>query len=247
MSLRNIGDCNNRYFREMDRYPERISRDESIELARKAQAGDELAKDRLIGCHLRYVVKEAGKWVRNGRTLDDMIQYGNLGLMNALGTFDPDMGYHFLTHARWYVRLSIQRGCSRSGHVCVPMGAYSHDIGCKENVEAAGRAKGRPVELNAPITEGSDLTRLDLMVGSLPCPDELADEGSLCRAVDRAKDDSLDVRERLIVDRFMDGRTAVGSAEILGLSCERIRQLKLRAFKKLLPRLEKDALLRMGA
>jgi len=94
------------YLEEINKIP-LLTREEEDRLARGAIAGDAKSKERLITANLRFVVQVAKKYQKFGISLLDLINEGNLGLIKAAERFDPDMGYHFISYAVWWIRQAI--------------------------------------------------------------------------------------------------------------------------------------------
>lgn len=82
---------------------------EELKLARKVVAGDFKARQRMIEHNLRLVVNISKHYLNRGLNLLDLIEEGNLGLMHALGKFDPERGFRFSTYATWWIRQNIER------------------------------------------------------------------------------------------------------------------------------------------
>ena len=102
------------YLKEINDIP-LLEHEEVIKLARKAQRNNKKAMDQLIKSNLRLVVSIAKKYSYLGLPLLDLIEEGNLGLMKAVGKFDPGKGYRFSTYASWWIRQAVVRALPDQG------------------------------------------------------------------------------------------------------------------------------------
>ncbi len=83
--------------------------EEEQALARKwRDEGSRVSAERLINAHLRLVVKVAIGFKGYGLPMTEVIQEGNIGLMQAVARFDPDKGFRLSTYAMWWIRAAIQ-------------------------------------------------------------------------------------------------------------------------------------------
>ncbi len=97
------------YLREIGKVP-LLTSDEEVELAKRAEKGDQEARKRLAEANLRLVVSIAKKYTgRKNLSLLDLIQEGNLGLFRAVDKFDYRRGYKFSTYGTWWIRQAITR------------------------------------------------------------------------------------------------------------------------------------------
>jgi RNA polymerase primary sigma factor len=92
-----------------------LTRAEERELARRKDAGDEAAKQRLIEANLRLVMSITRNYTKSGVPLLDLIQEGNLGLIRAVEKFDWRMGYKLSTYATWWIRQAVTRALADQG------------------------------------------------------------------------------------------------------------------------------------
>src|ERR671915_841874 len=90
---------------------------EEIELAKRIEKGDLVAKDRMINSNLRLVVANARRYQGQGLALGDLIQEGMLGLIRAVEKFDWRKGFRFSTYATLWIRQAIQRGLADRGRM----------------------------------------------------------------------------------------------------------------------------------
>ena len=98
----------NRYIRKAMAQP-LLERDYEVELAEKWRDHDDAkAMHDLVMAYARLVVSAAAKYRHYGLANGDLIQEGNIGLMQAAKRFDPDKGVRFSTYAAWWIRASIQ-------------------------------------------------------------------------------------------------------------------------------------------
>ncbi|WP_370445626.1 sigma-70 family RNA polymerase sigma factor [Petrotoga sp. SL27] len=103
-----LGDPIKIYLKEISKV-DLLSPSRERQLARRAQKGDQKARDELIKANLRLVISIAKRYIGRGLTFLDLIQEGNIGLIKAVDKFDWRKGFKFSTYATWWIRQAITR------------------------------------------------------------------------------------------------------------------------------------------
>ena len=101
----------NSYFKDVSRQP-MISQEEEIELTKKIKEGNEAAVKKLVEANLRFVIYVAKQYQNKGLALVDLIQEGNIGLIEAARKFDETRGFRFISYAVWWIRQAIIKALS---------------------------------------------------------------------------------------------------------------------------------------
>jgi len=102
------------YLRRIIRIP-LLPKEDELELGRLIQRGDERAFRKLVEANLRFVVKVAMRYQGCGLSLLDLINEGNLGLLEAARRYSPDRGVKFITYAVWWIRQAIMQALAAGG------------------------------------------------------------------------------------------------------------------------------------
>jgi len=109
-----------KYLKEISRLPRITAADERV-LGAKIQKGDGKALRKLVEANLRFVVSYAKRYRGCGLSFLDLINEGNIGLIEAAKRFDPGKKVKFITYAVWWVRQAIIHALSdQSGAFRLP-------------------------------------------------------------------------------------------------------------------------------
>jgi RNA polymerase primary sigma factor len=111
-----MGSTTGLYLRELRKIPQ-MSREEEQSCALLAAQGDLRARQRLIQANLRFVIRVAGQYRHCGLPLEDLINEGNIGLIQAADRFDPGRGIHFVSYAVWWIRQAIRKAIQENGRL----------------------------------------------------------------------------------------------------------------------------------
>ena len=100
-----------RYFTEIREYP-LLTKEEELQLAENVRNGCKASLDELIESNLSFVVKVASEYRNIGLPFEDLLNEGNLGLIEAAHRYDASKGTKFITYAIWWIRKSILKALS---------------------------------------------------------------------------------------------------------------------------------------
>jgi RNA polymerase primary sigma factor len=104
------------FLQEVRRYP-LLTAAEEVDLAKRIERGDQVAKHRMINSNLRLVVSIARRYQGHELALLDLIQEGILGLIRATEKFDWRRGFKFSTYATWWIRQAVERGLANGSRI----------------------------------------------------------------------------------------------------------------------------------
>ena len=109
------------YFKDVSKLS-MITPEKEVELTKRIKLGDKAAANELVTANLRFVISVAKQYQNKGLDLVDLIQEGNIGMLEAAYKFDETRGYRFISYAVWWIRQSIMRAISEQCRtVRVPM------------------------------------------------------------------------------------------------------------------------------
>ena len=192
-----------------------ISSEEEVSLARRIHKGDLEARDCLINANLRFVISVAKQYQNLGLSLADLINEGNLGLIEAAQRFDETRGFKFISYAVWWIRQAIIYALANQSRIVrLPLNRiriinkikkiiadleqkYEREPTILEitqaleltpnDVTAAIKNAGRYISMDAPLVQGEEKNMYDVLLSEdTPSPDKELLMDSLRKEIERA-------------------------------------------------------------
>ena len=216
------------YLKEISKFPQ-LTPESEQQLGKRVQNHDETAFRELIESNLRFVVSMAKKYARSGYPLHELINEGNMGLIEAASRFDPERGVRFITYASWWVRQAILAAIAHHGQVFSLPPKLKHELYrfetkvanltqelghhptvdeiSKELQISEGEVRtlmgGTPTEisLSAPVGDDQDMHLEDLIEDESITPVDDALIASSFHEQLQNLLENLDDKERTIIDR----------------------------------------------
>ena len=255
------------YLNDISRYP-LLTREQETVLLQKSAEGNKAALDMLVNSNLRFVVNIANLYKGRGLDIMELINEGNMGLIEAARRFDRSLKIKFISYAVWWIRQNITRAISEKGRMIrisaekelmlrrfnrhakdvqqVIGGTFTINT---QSLEGLSKYKASEIEkilmmgnstssLDTPVNEDGDATLGDTISDSMYRTDELADNNNRAEVFDKVLDKNLSNQEKEIIKLYygfkMDSDLNLKEiAPMVGLSKERVRQLKETALAKL--------------
>lgn len=254
------------YLNDISKYP-LLSKEQEKVLLQKVREGNRAAMDMLVNSNLRFVVNIANLYKGQGMEVNELVNEGNMGLIEAARRFDPNQKIKFISYAVWWVRQNITRAIAERGRMVrisaekelvlrrfaknggklrqVIGGGLSVD---PQSLEGLTKYKAQDIEkilmmgskassLDTPLGEDGDTTIGDTIAADTRT-DALAASNERAKVFNKVMKDTLSNQEQQIIELYygfkMDSDLNLKEiAPMVGLSKERVRQLKENALAKL--------------
>ena len=185
--------------------------------------GDYTAREKLIENHLRLVVKISHSYKGKGMDLEDVVSYGNIGLMKAVDKFNPDHDSEcsFGVFATNYIKEEIRTAMEKN------MTVYHGSFERMKNIEYG------EIRLDAPISDDSDKSLYDVFGGNVN-PFEVSAEQELVSFIfEEMKNVLTDVEYKILIENFIERKSMEEIGNEIGMTKQNISLKRNAALKKM--------------
>ncbi len=222
------------YFRTIQSFP-LLDADEEGRLVRRWHDDrDQATLDRLVTSYLRLVARVARRYQGHGISVDDLVSEGAIGLIQAIGRFEPGRGSRLGAYAVWWIRAAIQTHILRSASLVRITGTSTNKKlffnlpRWKRQLQANGAVALSPEAITAIATElgvpAQDVAAMDQRIGKIDLSLNTAVGDSGVERQDLLVDDVPDPEMRLVEDDDRARRRALLAAGLAALD-ERERRI----------------------
>ena len=219
------------YLNDISKYP-LLTREQETLLLAKIRQGSREAMDMLVKANLRFVVNIANLYKGQGLDVNELINEGNMGLIEAARRFDANQKIKFISYAVWWVRQNITRAIAERGRLVrisaekelvlrrfAKKGGQMHQVvggGLMldpKSLEGVSKYKANDIEkilmmgnktasLDTPVGEDGEMTLGDTIAATEFRTDELAEKNNKSMLFNKAMNNCLSEQEKEIIKLY---------------------------------------------
>jgi len=224
------------YLQELRRIP-RMSAEEEQDCARLAARGDEKELQRLVRANLSFVIMVARRYRNRGVPLEDLVNEGNIGLIRAAGRFDPERSIRFVSYAVYWIRQAIMKAIRENGGLIRVPRSRTGEL---PRIAALRMQAARgTLSLDTPVSGMEDAESFGACLEdrSAQKPEEALVGASLKHEIGSVLAGLSDREASILEERFgLAGGKQTSLLEVgrkHGLSKERVRQIEIKALRRI--------------
>lgn len=138
---------------------------QEYECALRAKEGDQSALDELVYRNLKFVVSVAKQYNVPNVKIEDLINEGNIGLVQAANKFEPNKGFKFISYAVWYIRRNMNEYISKNNSIIrLPMNKINDITALNTKIRLIEQQESRPATSNDLLDNDNNIDDLNLLL-----------------------------------------------------------------------------------